>query len=116
MSVMCKWGKKKWKVTPKQVKPIGELSYDMSYDADKKKKSKREISFSYTIYLETGVKVRTEITSWYKYLGKKAGLYIGKKRFGPARMRLDDVKASSINVTETGKMHYATIDLTFKEP
>ncbi len=116
MSVMCKWGSKKWKVNKKLVKPMDSLSYDMSYDKDKKKKDKRTISFSYTVYLETGVKVRKEITSWYKKIGKKNGLYIGAKRFGPKKMRLDSVKASDIKVMENGKIHYATIQLSFAEP
>ena len=92
------------------------LSYDMKYDSDKKKKDKRSISFSYTVYLETGVKVQKEITSWYKKVGKKNGLYIGAKRFGPKKVRLDSVSASDIAVMENGKIHYATISLSFTEP
>jgi len=116
MAVMCKWGSKKWRVNKSQVKPIDGLSYDMSYDKEKKKKDKRTISFSYTVYLETGIKVRKEITSWYKKVGKKNGLYIGAKRFGPKKMRLDKVSASNIKVEPKGKVHYATISLSFTEP
>lgn len=115
-SVICKWGRKKWRITPKQVKSLDDFSYDQSYNADKKKKDKRTASISYRVYLETGNDVRKEITSWYKLLGKKSGLYIGKKRFGPAKMRLDSVKSSSIQVTDNGRVHYATINLDFTEP
>lgn len=116
MSIMCKWGKKKWKVSKKKVKPIGTLTYDMSYDKEKKKKDKRTITLEYKVYLETGVKVKKEITSWYKKLGKKNGLYVGAKRFGPKKMRLDAVNASDIQTLENGKIHYATIKLSFTEP
>lgn len=115
-SVICKWGKKKWKITPKQIKSLDDFSYDQSYNTDKKKKDKRKANLSYTIYLETGNDVRKEITSWYKLLGKKNGLYIGKKRFGPAKMRLDSANSSSIHVTDNGRVHYATIALEFTEP
>ena len=88
----------------------------MQLDPDKKKKDKRTISMSYTVYLETGVKVRKEITGWYKRIGKKNGLYIGAKRFGPKKMRLDSVSASDIGVEPNGRIHYATISLSFTEP
>lgn len=116
MAVMCKWGSKKWKVSSKQIKPFDDMSYDQEYDTDKKKKKKRTASLSYTVYLETKINVRKEITSWYSQLGKKHGLYIGAKRFGPKTMRLNKASASSIKGTEDGKLHYATIQLDFEEP
>lgn len=97
------------------LKPITKLTYEMGYNAEKKKKEKRTISFTYKVYLETGIKVAGEITSWRKKVGKKKRLYIGAKRFDPKKMRLDKVSASEIEVTPDGGLHYATIQLTFTQ-
>ena len=114
-NVICKWGKKKWKVSRKKILPLGELTYEMEYDTEKKKKKKRTVQFSYTIYLETGVDVRKEISSWRKKVGKKKRLYIGPKKFDPKTMRLTKVSSSGINVMLNGAIHYATIQLTFTQ-
>ena len=114
-NVICKWGKKKWKVSRKKILSVGELTYEMEYDTEKKKKKKRTVSFSYTVYLETGVKVQKEISSWRKKVGKKKRLYIGPKRFDPKKMRLTKVSTSGINVMRNGVIHYATIQLTFTQ-
>jgi len=114
--VMCKWGSKKWKVSWKKVKAITELGYSMSYDSDEKKKDKRTITITYDVYQEMGVDVRKELKGWYKFLGKKNGLYIGKKRIGPKKVRLDAVDISGVQVTQRGETIKASFSLTFTEP
>lgn len=116
MAVMAKWGPKKWKISNKKLNPIEELSLKMAYDTDEKKKEKREVTLPYKVYKEFGVNVDKEISSWYKLLGKSNGLYLGKKRMGPKKLKLVDVSVSAIKVTDTGVVRSAEFSLSFAEP
>lgn len=115
-TVMAKWGSKKWTVSTKKLNPVDNISYGMSYDKEKKKKEKRSITIPYTVYKEFGVDVKKEIDAWYKVLGKSNGLYLGKKRFGPKKLKLISVNVSSIKITETGIVRSAEFSLNFEEP
>lgn len=116
MAVMAKWGSKKWKISRKKLNPVKDLDLKMSYNTDEKKKEKRTVSVPYEVHKEFGVNVEKEIKSWYKLLGKSYGLYLGKKRFGPKKLKLTEASISSIQVTDTGAVRSAEISLSFTEP
>ncbi len=113
--VMMKWGKKKWKLSKKKIMSLEQLSYSMSYNTEDKKKEPRTISVPYTVYREFGVNVKKEVSDWNKFLGKSYGLYIGKKRFGPKKMKLTGVDVSDINITPKGVVQSASISLSLEE-
>lgn len=115
-TIMAKWGKKKWRISSKKLNPIGEISYTMPYDSDADEKGKRSVKVPYTVYKEFGVDVDTEINDWYRLLGSINGLYIGKKRFGPAKLKLTDVSVASIHVSDGGVVRSASFSLSFTEP
>lgn len=112
---MAKWGKKRWKITAKKINPINEMSYSMNYNTDEGKKEKRTLTIPYDVYREFGVNIQVEINDWYRYLGCSAPLYLGKKRFGPRKLKLTGVSVSEIRVTDTGTVRSASIELDFAE-
>lgn len=114
MTIM-KWGKKKWKINKKVIQSLEKLSYSMSYNVDDKKKDPVEITIPYAVYRELGVNVKKEVNNWKKYLGETHGLYIGKKRFGPKRMKLVSVDVSDILVAPKSTIHAASISITLRE-
>lgn len=112
--VQAKWGKKKWLIKSDKILPISDdLSIQYSLN-NKNKKAKIPVSFSYAPLSATGANVNKEIDIWKKYIGKTHPLYIGKKRFGPKRLKLISVEASDIKVYRTKKIS-AGIKLTFEE-
>lgn len=115
MAVIAKWGNKKWEISSKKLNPVNEISIDMGYNTDEKRKEKRTVKVPYKVYKEFGVDVENEINSWYEELGKAAGLYIGSKRFGPKLLKLTNVSASAIQATDTGVIRSAEFSLDFEE-
>lgn len=114
MATMAKWGKMKWVMKSDKLLPINDdLSIEYSL-TKKNKKAKIPISFSYTPATATGANVDKEIKRWKSLVGKSNPLYIGKKRFGPKRLKLLSAKSSDIKVYGTKKI-YASIELSFEE-
>lgn len=114
-SVMAKWGPMKWVLKSNKILPIqNDLSIEYALD-DNGKKEKIPVSFSYAPAAVTGTDVKKEIERWKKLVGKAYPLYIGKKRFGPSKLKLTSVNASDINVYAGGRITSAAIDLSFME-
>lgn len=114
-SIMAKWGSKKWKISKKKIIPIENASLNMSYNTDKKKKEKRTCTIPYNVYLEFGVDVKTEISYWYKNLGKSNALYFGKSKFGANKMKLVEADVTEVETTQNGTIRSASISLSFEE-
>ena len=113
--VMAKWGPMKWVLKSNKILPIqNDLSIEYALD-DKGKKEKIPVSFSYIPAAVTGTDVKKEIERWKKLVGKAYPLYIGKKRFGPSKLKLTSANASDINVYAGGHITSAAIDLSFVE-
>ncbi len=112
---MAKWGKIKWQCTSKKIMPI-ENDLSVTYGVnDKNKKEKQVISFSYVPKAVMGVNVKTEITRWSSQVGKVNPLYIGKKRFGPKKLKLKSVNVADVEIYGQGKATQAGITLNFEE-
>lgn len=113
--VMAKWGKMKWKCTSKKIMPIEDdlsISYAIN---DKNKKEKQSVSFSYVPKAALGVNVQKEVKKWSSLVGKVHPLYIGKKRFGPKKLKLTSVSVSDIAIYGGGNATQAGISLSFEE-
>lgn len=114
-AVMAKWGSMKWQCTSEKILPIeNDLKIDYSVN-DKNKKQKQTVSFSYIPQALIGNNVKKEVKRWAKLVGKVHPLYIGKKRFGPSKLRLKSASASDIEVYAAGKVMKAGIALSFEE-
>ena len=114
-TIQVKWKSKKWKMTTHVVNGIDSLDYSMSYDADEKEKEKRTVTLSYPVHVGLGVKLKTEINSWYKLLGQSGPIYFGTKRFGPKKMKLLSADVSGIELGKGGAIISADISLKFEE-
>lgn len=113
--VMAKWGKMKWKCTSNLLLPLeNDLSIKYSIN-EKNKKEKQTISFSYIPNSASGANVKAEVKRWNSLVGKVNPLYIGKKRFGPKKLKLKSASVSEINVYGNGQITQASIALTFEE-
>lgn len=113
--VMAKFGKIKWVFSTKKLMPIeDDLSGSHGLN-DKGKKDKATYSFSYKVAMAAGVNPRKELSKAKKHLGKVHPLYIGKKRFGPAKLKLTAVNPSNIMVYAGGDILSMEIGLEFEE-
>lgn len=115
--VMAKWANKKWQISSDSLTPIDNLTYAMTYDTDEGTKDKRTLKAPYTLYKEFGdIDIASEIDNWYPSLGCKAPFYIGKTRFGPSTWQLIGVSILDLQVSDSGVIRKATIELSFEEP
>ncbi|MCR5337616.1 MAG: hypothetical protein K6E75_03570 [Lachnospiraceae bacterium] len=111
---LAKWGKRKLKLTAKQVANLQKLTYTGEYDTEKSAVKKKGLEVEYDPMVELGINPTTEITNWNKDLGKSNPFYVGTKRFGPKKFTLISVSSSEIDA-RLGKIRGAKIRLTFQE-
>lgn len=113
--VMAKFGKIKWVFSPKKLMPIADDLSGSHGLNDKGKKDKATYSFSYKAASAAGANPRKELEKAKKHLGRVHPLYIGKKRFGPAKLKLTGVNPSNIMVYSGGDIISMEIGLDFEE-
>lgn len=128
MGNMAKWGSKVFKVSPSKVLPIEGLTTTVSVKSDtqndtsgtNKSNSKglelQPVEFSATYLRALGVDPLAELNSWNSLVGKTNPLYIGGKKFGPAKLTLKKVAASDILLsTVDGTMIRCTLKFSFEQ-
>ena len=128
MGNMAKWGSKVFKVSPSKVLPIEGLTTTVSVksetqnDASGTNKSNSKglelqpVEFSATYLRALGVDPLAELNSWNSLVGKTNPLYIGGKKFGPAKLTLKKVAASDILLsTVDGTMIRCTLKFSFEQ-
>ena len=128
MGNMAKWGSKVFKVSPSKVLPIEGLTTTVSVKSDtqndtsgtNKSNSKglelQPVEFSATYLRALGVDPLAELNSWNSLVGKTNPLYIGGKKFGPAKLTLKKVAASDILLsTVDGTMIQCTLKFSFEQ-
>lgn len=127
MQYMARWGPKGFLVSPTKIVPFGGFSTSLTLKADSENDTSgtaptntrgrelRPISFE-TIYMAAaGVDPRGQVEEWEAQLGNSYPLYIGEKRFGPAKMTLTEVSTSEVQMTATGAWLSCKIALTLEE-
>ena len=127
MGNMAKWGSKVFTVSPSKVLPIDGLTTTVSVKSEtqndtsgtNKSKSKglelQPVEFSATYLRALGVDPLEELNSWNSLVGKTNPLYIGGKRFGPAKLTLKKVSASDILLSNSGQMLQVTLKFSFEQ-
>lgn len=127
MQYMARWGPKGFLVSPTKIVPFSGFSTSLTLKADSENDTSgtaptntrgrelRPISFE-TIYMAAaGVDPRGQVEEWEAQLGNSYPLYIGEKRFGPAKMTLTGVSTSDVQMTATGAWISCKIALTLEE-
>lgn len=127
MAYIARWGPKGFAVSPSQVIPFENFSTSVTLKADSENDTSgtaptntrgRELqpmSFSTTYLRAAGVDPLAQITEWESLLGAAYPLYIGEKRFGPAKMKLTKVETTDILLTDKGAFLRAVVTITLEE-
>ena len=116
MTFIARWGPKGFLTSPTKIVPFNGFSTSLALKADRENDTSgtnptntrgrelRPISFETTYFAAAGVDPRAQVEEWESLLGQSHPLYIGEKRFGPAKMKLTAVSTSEVQMTATGKV------------
>lgn len=127
MKYQARWGKKGFLVSPQKIVPLDgfKTGYkwkddDKSDTSGKKKTNTRgpeaqTVSFTATYLRAAGVDPRSQYEEWCGEVGKSYPLYVGEKRFGPAKMMLKSVDMSNVLLSAQGDFLRVELNLTFTE-
>ena len=127
MKFQARWGKKGFLVSPQKIVPLEGfktgyvLKDDDKNDTSGKKKTNtrgpeaQKVSFTATYLRAAGVDPRGQYEEWCGELGKSYPLYVGEKRFGPAKMMLKAVDMSNVLLSAQGDFIRVELTLTFTE-
>lgn len=127
MAYMARWGPKGFAVSPSQVIPFENFSTSVALKSDSENDTSgtaptntrgRELQpmeFSVTYLRAAGADPRAQIEEWETLLGQAYPLYIGEKRFGPAKMTLKKVDVADILLTIKGEFLRAVVTVTLEE-
>lgn len=127
MKYQARWGKKGFLVSPQKIVPLEgfKTGYkwkddDKSDTSGKKKTNTRgpeaqTVSFTATYLRAAGVDPRSQYEEWCGEVGKSYPLYVGEKRFGPAKMMLKSVDMSNVLLSAQGDFLRVDLALTFTE-
>lgn len=124
---MARWGPKGFITAPNIIVPLNDFSTSLTLKEDSENDTSgtnptntrgrelRPISFSSIYVAAAGVKPRAQVEEWESLLGQAYPLYIGDKRFGPAKMKLTKVDTSEVQLTVSGAWISCKITLTMEE-
>lgn len=127
MKYMAKWGQKGFLVSPSKIVPLlnFETSVDLITDSENdtsgtaptntRGRELQQITFSTQYLRSVGVDPRAQFEEWNSLIGQAHPLYIGDKRFGPAKMMLIGVAMTELQLTNTGEFLSIYLDITLQE-
>lgn len=115
----AQWGNKGFLVSPDKIITLRDFSARYGVKSDDKNKSQKknphEMTIGVTYLRAAGTDPRKQYEEWCSYVGQSNAMYIGGKRFGPARMKLTDVQMSGSRIGDNGDFLSATLSLAFTE-
>ena len=121
------WGPKGFIVSPSKIVPFKDFktTYALKSDSENdtsgtpptntRGRELQPITFSTTYVRAAGVDPRGQLDEWYALIGKSYPLYIGGKRFGPAKLTLKQVDVSDCLFTNGGDFLQVSIAITLEE-
>ena len=127
MSYIAQWGPMGFLVTPSKVVPFDNFSTSVSLKSDSGNDTSgtsatnnrslelQPMSFSTKYMKALGVDPRERYEAWAALVGQAYPLYIGNKRFGPAKMLLTGVNVPELLTNNNGDFLSITIDITLEE-
>lgn len=127
MTFIARWGPKGFLTSPTKIVPFNGFSTSLTLKADSENDTSgtnptntrgrelRPISFETTYFAAAGVDPRAQVEEWESLLGQSHPLYIGEKRFGPAKMTLTAVSTSEVQMTATGKWISCKVAMKLEE-
>jgi hypothetical protein len=127
MNYIAKWGPMGFVVSPTKIIPFNDFSTSVEVKTDESNDTNgnpptnvrgRELQtmqFSTTYLRAAGVDPRARYDEWESLAGQSYPLYIGGKRFGPAKMMLASVSISELTLSHKGDFLSVSIDITLTE-
>ena len=128
MGKIASWGPMTFQTSPAQVVMFEGLSTSVSLKSDTQSDTSgtsqtntrglelQPMTFTVTYMRSLGTNPRVKIDEWTALVGKYHPLYIGGKRFGPAKMTLKKVEPSDFMLsTNNGDILKVTVKITLEE-
>lgn len=127
MGYKARWGPMGFLVSPSKIVPFDNFSTSITLKTDngndtsgtdttnQRGRELQPMSFATKYMRALGVDPRERLAAWEKQVGKSHPLYIGEKRFGPAKMMLTGIKVSELITNNDGDFISITLDITMQE-
>lgn len=127
MTYTARWGPKGFIVSPTKVVPLDGLSTSVaiksngssgsngSTPTDARALETQKISFTVDYLRAAGVDPLAQWEEWKSLIGQAYPLYIGEKRFGPAKMMLSSVSMSDAILTNSGEFLKLNLSISLEE-
>lgn len=127
MGYIARWGSMAFLVSPSKIVPFNDLSTSFKLKTDNgnstsgtsatntRGREPQQMSFSTKYMRALGVDPRERIETWEALVGSSNPLYIGDKRFGPAKMLLTGVDVGELIINDNGDFLSVTLTITLQE-
>jgi hypothetical protein len=114
MNYIAKWGPMGFVVSPTKIIPFNNLSTTVAIKTDNtndangspptnvRGRELQTMNFSTTYLRAAGVDPRARYEQWEDLVGQSYPLYVGGKRFGPAKMMLSSASISDLKLSNKG--------------
>lgn len=126
MKYTARWGPKGFLVSPSKIVPIDGISTAVAIKSNSSSSSsstptdartidKQKITLNVVYLRAAGVDPRAQLEEWKALIGQVYPLYIGEKRFGPAKMMLSSVSVSDVMLTNSGEFLKLNLSISLEE-
>lgn len=127
MSFKAQWGPMGFIVSPTKIVPFEGLSTSITLKTDNgnntsgaastnsRGRELQPMTFTTTYMKAAGVDPRQRFEQWEALVGSAHPLYIGEKRFGPAKMLLKKVDLSDLLLSDRGEFLSITLTISLEE-
>ena len=123
MGYKARWGSMGFLVSPTKIVPFDDLATTIAKKSDdgsgssanNRGREPQSIQFTTKYLSAAGVDPRKKFDEWSDLVGTTNPLYIGEKRFGPAKMTLQSVAISESILSTEGVFLSITLNITLTE-
>lgn len=127
MGYKAQWGPMGFLVSPDKVVPFESLATSITLKTDNgnstsgksstnvRGREPQSMSFTTKYLRALGVDPRERVDAWSELVGQSYPLYIGDKRFGPAKMLLTGINVSELITSNNGDFLSVKVDITMQE-
>lgn len=127
MGYIARWGPMGFVVSPSKIVPFNGFGTSIALKTDDGNNASgkaatnarglelQSMTFSTKYMMAVGVDPRERFEAWQSQVGNSYPLYIGEKRFGPAKMLLESVSMSDLVMNNAGVFLSVTVSITLKE-
>lgn len=127
MGYKARWGPMGFVISPSKIVPFDDLKTTIAIKSDSgndtsgtsatnnRGRENQSIQFTTQYLKAVGVDPRKSFDEWTALVGSAHPLYIGEKRFGPAKMALKSVAISESILSTEGVFLSITLSITLEE-